>query len=120
MRKSSKKTFMRKPSKQTIHPPKDGWKQETFYIVEVAFSDVNVVHKAIFYTGFLNGKDNGPGGYNYLTCPSYENNYDISDVFYIKAVEELFEGKDKLLTGSFKTAREILKDEEIDPDTTFF
>lgn len=54
--------------KRTIYKPKNGWKERTYYIVDVAFSANNVIHRAIFYTGFLNGeKDGEPGAYNGFT-----------------------------------------------------
>jgi len=70
-------------SSRTIVPPVNGWKENTYYSVEVAFKPTNTVHSSIFFSGFL--KDGKPGSYNAVFNPSYENNFKISDVFYLKA-----------------------------------
>lgn len=71
----------------TVIPPKEGWNPRTYYIVEVAFSSSNVIHKTLFYSGFLT--DSKPCGYNTLFSPNYEENYSIKDVYYLKAIETL-------------------------------
>lgn len=51
-------------TKKTIIPPEHGWKERQYYVVEVAFNEHNPIHKALFYSGFLNGGTNEafPGG----------------------------------------------------------
>ncbi|ATE85836.1 hypothetical protein KPS64_gp106 [Shigella phage KPS64] len=71
-----------------IHPPKGGWKDNTFYIVEVAYKPLNMIHKAMFYTGFCD--DNGvPAGYNWLMNGGYEELCNIQEAYYLKAIAEL-------------------------------
>jgi len=60
----SKTPFILDIEKGTIILPEGGLKPSTTYIVEVAFSPTNIIHRTLFYTGFLNGKHNTPGGYN--------------------------------------------------------
>ena len=52
--------------------PPGGWIERAYYVVMVKLNSSNVPHKAIFYTGFLNGDDGGPGGYSGLFNPTYE------------------------------------------------
>lgn len=72
---------------RTIKPPKSGWEERTYYLVDVAFSPTNIIHRAIYYTGFLNGRDGAPGGYNMFAF--YSNQYTIKDVYYLKAIEKI-------------------------------
>lgn len=72
---------------QYIVPPKGGWKEETVYEVDVAFSPDNPVHPALFYSGFLNN-DGTPGGYNRIWNPTYHI-YSIEDVHYLRVVREV-------------------------------
>lgn len=71
-----------------IHPPKGGWKDNTFYIVEVAYEPLNMIHKAMFYTGFCD-EDGVPAGYNWLMNGGYEDLCSIQEAYYLKAVAEL-------------------------------
>lgn len=76
------------------YAPKGGWKEHTFYIVEVAFSNNNPVHRHILYTGFLS--ENGtPSGYNKLITSS--DNSVFSDAVYLHPVERLFSKQEKKL-----------------------
>jgi len=72
---------------QTIIGPKEGWKEETFYLVKVKFNQQNPTHKALFYSGFLT--NNFPGNYNSIYNPSYEANFPISEVSFLKVLKEL-------------------------------
>lgn len=72
----------------TVIPPSKGWRPETFYIVEVAYSGVNVIHRSIFYSGFLS-KAGKPGGYNTLMSPYSDDYTQLSDTFFLKAIEKL-------------------------------
>lgn len=71
-----------------IHPPENGWEENTFYIVDVAFSSYNIIHRAIFYTGFLDGKNNSPGGYNEVWSPDYRDRNSIHETYYMKAIRK--------------------------------
>lgn len=71
----------------TIIPPKAGWKPQTYYLVEVCCNPNNPCFAGVFYTGFLNGRDNGPGGYNQIV--SCEGDVSISNIVFLKAIKEL-------------------------------
>lgn len=56
---------------QTIIGPEFGWKEQTVYLVEVSWSETNPIHRALYYSGFLNGEPEGtPGGYNGVMYPN--------------------------------------------------
>lgn len=74
------------------HAPKGGWEEHTFYLVEVAFSNNNPVHRHIFYTGFIS-KDGRPNGYNNLITCSEDSGF--SDAVYLYPIERLFNRKEK-------------------------
>jgi hypothetical protein len=76
-----------KIKKGTHIGPKNGWKPQTYYIVQVSFGSGNPIHKAIFYSGFIT--DSKPCGYNTIFNPSYDENYDINRAYYMKVIEEL-------------------------------
>lgn len=71
-----------------IHPPEGGWKDNTFYVVEVAYKPLNMIHKAIFYTGFCDEKG-VPQGYNWLMNGGYEDLCSIQEAYYLKVIAEL-------------------------------
>lgn len=75
--------------------PKGGWKESTYYICNVAFSSHNVIHRAMFYTGFLNGNNGTPGGYNGFVCRAgYEDGpLKYTDAFYVEPLYELMDEK---------------------------
>jgi hypothetical protein len=76
--------------KREIIPPPDGWKERTYYVVDVAFGQHNPVHRAIFYTGFLNGPNGMPGGYESIWNPTYEGeSMSWRRAYYLKAVSEI-------------------------------
>lgn len=64
-------------------PPK-GWEEETWYLVNVAYSSCNVIHRAFFFTGFLT--DGEPAGYNQIVNPGYDENKQFREAFYLKPV----------------------------------
>lgn len=51
-------------------PPEDGWKPQTWYLVEVSYRPSNPMHKALFFTGFLD-EDGLPAGYSGVTPMNY-------------------------------------------------
>lgn len=86
------------PPRKEIIEPKQGWRENSYYAVEASFSSTNPIHRYIFYTGFLNGKDGGPGGYNiFLSSSNVDGIYTISDVYYLRPLSCF--GYDKLLKG---------------------
>jgi hypothetical protein len=68
-----------------IIPPENGWKQKTYYVVDVSFFKGNPVHRRIFYSGFL--EDDTPGAYNQFFCS--DNRRTINDIYYLKVIEEI-------------------------------
>ncbi len=40
-------------AKGTCIPPEGGWKDQTYYVVDLAWRSVNVIHRAILYVGFV-------------------------------------------------------------------
>lgn len=68
------------------------WTPNTWYLVEVAFNKHNPIHRSMFYTGFLNGKNDGPGGYSGFQAINYAGGDEthISEAYYLKIVKRLF------------------------------
>lgn len=80
------------PKERTIIPPEGGWEERTYYVVEVAYRTSNLIHRAIFYTGFLNGNKERtePGGYNDIWCGSYEvGQRPFRSAHYLKAISKI-------------------------------
>ena len=94
-------------NKRNIKEPEEGWKERTFYLVDVSWNDNNPVHRAIFYSGLLNGEDGEPGAYNVVWSPYYEGTVvspgqGIAHVRFLHVVEEvitsrMFENRDARL-----------------------
>ena len=72
-----------------IIPPKEGWKENTYYYCMVSVSKNNSIHEAIFYSGFLNGKDKGPGAYSKVWNPIWEDPRSLEELYYLEVVKEL-------------------------------
>lgn len=75
------------PKCKSIRPPEGGWRAHHWYVVHVSYRSVNPVHKALFYTGFVSG--GVPSGYNKLVSGSYERDYQFSEAYYLRAVQDL-------------------------------
>jgi len=75
------------PKKRRIIPPEFGWEEQQYYTVELAFDENNVIHKSIFFSGFLHRGE--PAQYNSIFNPTYEQLYKISDVHYLKVIDNL-------------------------------
>lgn len=75
--------------KGTRIPLKGKWKEQTYYVVEVAYSSTNPIHRSIFYSGFLNGKGGKPGGYNCVLSPTVDGKPSIGEYYYLKVVKIL-------------------------------
>lgn len=82
--------FIGLPTVKGVIPPSKGWKENTYYKVEASFHKYNPISEYIFYTGFLNGKNGQPGGYNQIWYGAMENHSTITDVYYMKAIGELY------------------------------
>lgn len=62
------------PRERTIIAPEGGWEPRTYYVAEVASRPTNPIHRAIFYSGFLNNGE--PAGYNAI----YNATYELEDI----------------------------------------
>lgn len=105
---------------QHIIPPKGGWKERTWYHVEVAFTNTNPIHGALFYSGFLH--DGNPAGYNTLVSHSYDDETyafahsrkvyekvlfkrEIHEVYFLRVLKELLSNSDDV-PNRFKSVAE--------------
>jgi hypothetical protein len=96
---------------QTIFPPINGWKEHTLYLVDVSMNAGNPMHKALFYSGFL--QDGWPCGYNGITSmiPSNdEGPREIHSVYYMKVIKELYTHDATQCQGLPPKATELRKD----------
>lgn len=76
------------------------FKPKTYYNVEIAMNMNNPIFQDIFYTGFLNGEDDTPGGYNKF----FQANVEFRDVKYMKVISEIKNDID----NQNKMVREVL------------
>jgi len=74
--------------KRYIEVPEGGWEEQAFYAVHVAVSPQNPIWGAILYTGFLNGRDGGPGGYSTIWSPTSDP-VRFEDVHYLRVLHKL-------------------------------
>ena len=61
------------------------FKERTYYVVEIAMNGRNPIFQDIFFTGFLNGLNETPGGYNKFMQASCE----FKDIYYMKVISEI-------------------------------
>lgn len=76
--------------KAGIQTPKGGWKEQTWYLVEVSYSKRNPVHKALVFTGFLDDKGR-PAGYSGIfqaSAPAEATAF--NKAYYMKAAKVLY------------------------------
>lgn len=67
--------------KGTIIRPDGGFKDSSYYVVEVAYNAHNPIHKAVLYTGF------NLGSYSAIFCQGTISN--IKEVYYLKSLKEI-------------------------------
>jgi len=91
-----------------IFKPVKGWKMQTWYLVKVSFGSGNVIHRALFYTGFLNN-DGEPEGYNMLISPGYEDRHEYREVWYLETIREVVSAED--MKSSFRLPIETVKED---------
>jgi hypothetical protein len=97
--------------KRYTFPPEGGWLERSWYLVEVAFSTTNVIHRSLFFTGFVD-ENRIPGAYNEFANHSYDDGKKVyADCCYIKAVKPLL-SEDELLCEDCLTVMD-LKEEGI-------
>lgn len=61
------------------------FKERTHYVVEISVCNGNPIFQDIFYTGFLNGENKTPGGYNNYM----KSDKEFKDMFYMKVISEI-------------------------------
>lgn len=81
------------PKDKTIIPPTTGWKERTYYTVEVSFSPHNLIHRSVLFVGFIPEHNKEPlsGGYTKIMNGAYEYHQSIRDVHYLKVISEIKE-----------------------------
>lgn len=86
-------------------PPKEGWKENTYYVCDVAFSSSNVIHNAIFYTGFICESSGEPLGYNgFVHGSGYEDGSPTyRDAYYVIPKVELMDEDMKIVNKVVNT-----------------
>ena len=71
---------------RTIIPLAEGWLEKSYYVVDIAVKQGSVIHKAIFYTGFLHNGE--PWGYNSIGVFNQDDTIRcLQDLFYCRAVK---------------------------------
>lgn len=76
------------PAKCEIQRPRGGWEERCYYLVDVSYGPSNPIHRAIFFTGFLD--DGEPGGYSNLWGSyDYPIPFNSVEVYYLKPIRLL-------------------------------
>lgn len=71
----------------TYLAPFGGWLEKQYYLVEVAYTENNTIHRCIFYSGFLT---NGvPSSYNCILSPTVEGKPTMNDLYCLKPIKRL-------------------------------
>ena len=78
------------------------WKERTWYLVDVSYSEFNPIHRALFFTGFLH--DGKPGGYNMITSSCYARPFSYREAYYLKVIREIVSSEE------FKSSGELPKE----------
>ena len=81
------------PKERRRIEPEGGWKERTYYVVEVASGSANPIHRAILYVGFIPERRPYPlsGGYTTLFNATYEGLEVPESMHYIKFIAEIRE-----------------------------
>lgn len=87
--------------------PVGGWKEQTVYLVDVSYNASNPIHRCLFYTGFLNGPDGGPGGYARLLPPVGDIEYPDKSPYYMRVVSEVVTKSD-LSSGECRLPDDVI------------
>jgi hypothetical protein len=80
--------FLHESKQPSIEPPEDGWKEHHVYLVAVAWSPGNPIHRALFHVGFLD--DSGePGNYSEIWANDYDYSMSFQKAHYLRVIKEL-------------------------------
>ena len=81
------------PAERNIHhrgeriPLKGGWKERTYYVIEICYGKGNQIHNAILYSSFLEeGKLTRRAE---IFNGTYEGINNIASAYYLKAIREI-------------------------------
>ncbi len=80
------------PKERTLIPPDAGWEDRTYYVVEVAFSKSNPIHRSILYLGFGAERPDWValgGGYTTLFNGSYESTQPPTLLHFLKVIAKI-------------------------------
>ncbi len=80
------------PAERTLIPPANGWKEQTYYVVDVSWQPTNPIHRRIMYLGFINGRtDPLRGSYTCLLAAQGDEPEHCVPRFchYLKVVSEI-------------------------------
>lgn len=74
-------------TREILTPP-GGWKEHTYYVVDVAHNSANPIHRVILHFGYFGSKNNPlGGGYTCLLSGSYEGHHtNLSKLWYLRPV----------------------------------
>lgn len=75
-----------------IKGPDNGWEEEAVYLVDVSFNENNPIHRSVLFSGFLHNGE--PGNYHMLCNTSYERNFELKDVYYLKVIRKIASKED--------------------------
>lgn len=75
-----------------IIEPENGWEEEALYLIDVSFNKHNPIHRSVLFSGFLHNEE--PGNYHMICNTSYERNFELKDVYYLKVVRKLASKED--------------------------
>lgn len=75
-----------------IKGPKEGWEEEAVYLVDVSFNKNNPIHRSVLFSGFLH--DGEPGNYHMICNTSYERNFELKDIYYLKVIRKIASKED--------------------------
>lgn len=76
---------MKETIERGIHPPPDGWIENSFYIVDVVVDSISPIVKAILFTGQLNANSQ-PAEKSLLFNAEFGKIYSAGIVHYMKPV----------------------------------
>jgi hypothetical protein len=103
------------PKEKTIIPPTEGWTENTWYLAEVAYNPYNPIHRTLFYSGFLNSRTNGPGGYNCLiACNGGSESKNIYDAHYLKILKIVLTDEESQMPISYPEHNFVINDHGIE------
>jgi hypothetical protein len=77
-------------TRPNIIPPEGGWEAHTWYVVDVEVFATNPRHRALFFSGFLQGGQ--PGSYNGVQALNFAGGEDaipLHRVKYLRVVRRL-------------------------------